>query len=40
LIHDAEARRRLAEEGRRRALRLSQGEPVEGDPAGAVEEGR
>jgi hypothetical protein len=40
LIHDAEARRRLAEEGRRRALRLSQGEPVEGDPAGALDEGR
>ncbi len=40
LIDDAEARRRLAEEGRRRALRLSDGEPADGEPAEAREEGR
>lgn len=40
LIHDVEMRRRLAEEGRRRALRLSRGEPEDGAPAGALDEGR
>lgn len=40
LIHDVEARQRLAEEGRRRALRLSCGAVVDGGPAGALDEGR
>jgi len=40
LIHDAADRRRLAEEGRRRALALCKGEHLEGGPAGALDEGR
>ena len=40
LIEDGEARRRLAEEGRRRALELSRGTATDGGPAGALDEGR
>lgn len=40
LIDHAETRRKLAEEGRRRALRLSRGEPAAEGPAGALDEGR
>jgi hypothetical protein len=40
LLEDPEARRRLATQGRERALRLSRGEPGDGGPAGALDEGR
>ena len=40
LIGDSGARRRLAEEGRQRALRLCQGTGGDGDPFGIGGEGR